>query len=123
MKKFNPLNVFKGSAMETYKYFITGFIIIFLISTIISVILYFTTHFEKTIQVKEKYVQGFRRGGRYYIVDTDNNVYKLVDTWFLGEFDRGNDYAKITAGNSYKIKGYGVRIPFLSYFPKVYDVQ
>jgi hypothetical protein len=116
-------NPFKGVTLEPYHYFIIWCISIVLSSTVISVGLYFSTHFEKTIQVKEKYVQGGRRGGRYFVVDTDNKVYKLVDTWYIGEFDRGDDYAKLTNGSSHKIKGYGVRIPFLRQFPRIYSVQ
>ena len=97
---------------------------LFIFSTVLGIVLYFTTHFEKTIQVKEKYVQGGRRGGgRYFVVDTDNNVYKLVDTWYIGEFNRASDYAKLTTGSSHKVKGYGVRIPVIGQFPRIYDVQ
>lgn len=112
-------NVFKG---EPYYYFLMGLSFIFIFSTVLGIVLYFTTHFEKTIQVKEKYVQGRRRGG-YFVVDTDNNVYKLVDTWFIGEFNRASDYAKLTTGSSHKVKGYGVRIPVIGQFPRIYNVQ
>lgn len=113
-------NVFKG---DPYYYFIMLLMFLFIFSTVLGIVLYFTTHFEKTIKVKEKYVQGGRRGGRYFVVDTDNNVYKLVDTWYIGEFDRGDDYAKLTTGSSHKIRGYGVRFPFLRQFPRIYSVQ
>lgn len=82
-----------------------------------------TTSFEKKIQVKEKYMSGYKGGGRYFIVDSEDNVYQLVDIWFLGEFDRGSDYAKINKGETYTVKGYGIRIPVISHFPRIYDLS
>lgn len=95
---------------------------IFIIGALFTFILYTSTKFEKKITIKEKYMRGYRRQGDYFIVDTDNNVYRLADLWFIGEFDRGDDYAKIEDGKTYVIKGYGKRIPVISMFPRVYDI-
>lgn len=100
------------------------FIFLILFTNIITFVLYMTTSFEKKIQIKDKYVGGgYKGGGRYFVVDSEDNVYKLVDTWFLGEFDRGSDYGKITKGETYTVKGYGSRIPMISHFPRIYDIS
>lgn len=101
------------------------FLIVFfmLLGHIVTFIEYMTMSFEKKIQIKEKYMSGYKGSGRYFVVDSENNVYKLVDVWFLGEFDRGTDFARINKGETYIVKGYGKRIPIISRFPRIYDVS
>lgn len=119
MVKSKKSNILSGIP---YGGVISGFGIVFVVLTIFTMILYATTSFDKKIQIKEKYITGYKGGSRYFVVDSDDNVYKLVDTWFLGEFDRGDDYGKITKGGTYRIKGYGIRVPIISQFPRIYKV-
>lgn len=114
-------NYFAQSNYNVKWFFFFVFLILF--TNIVTFVLYMTTSFEKKIQIKEKYISGYKGGGRYFVVDSEDNVYKLVDTWFLGEFDRGSDYGKITKGETYTVKGYGIRIPVISHFPRIYDIS
>lgn len=75
--------------------------------------------FEKKITIKK--VDRFP--SRYLFEDTNGNVYKMINTWFLGEFDKVEDYYKLEVGKSYHVKGYGFRIKFLDKFPSVYSVE
>jgi hypothetical protein len=105
------------------KYYILFFIIILIISLLIPLILYFTSKFEKTITIKEKYTRYRRRSSNYNIVDNENNVYQIGNLWFKGDFNRGDDYAKINIGDTYKVKGYGFRVPFIDMYKQIYEVE
>jgi len=59
----------------------------------------------------------------YYIISTDNKIYNIVDVWWKGEFNNADDYAQMNVGKTYRVKGYGIRVPFLSIHYKIYSVE
>jgi len=102
---------------------ITYVIIFFLILIFIQVIFYFILGFENIITIKDKYVvSGNKSGIFYYIVDNNNSIYKVENVWFLGDFNKAEDYNSINKGDTYKVKGYGFRNDMLSIYPTIYNI-
>ena len=105
--------------------FSLGCIIIF--SIIFPIIFNYNTSFEKDITVKEKYI-GRKGGSRgkssniYYVVASDDTTYEIVNMWWKLDFNELDDYAKLNVGSTYRVKGYGKRIPFLGMVHKIYDI-
>tara|TARA_B100000123_G_C25732476_1_gene429905 strand:- start:1324 stop:1698 length:375 start_codon:yes stop_codon:yes gene_type:complete len=119
---FKPKNsIFKNMNMM----YIYGAIIAFLIilPLIINVVLFYTNHFEKEIVVKEKYTRYRKKASNYNIVDENGIIYKIDNVWFKGDFNRADEYAKIEENKKYKVKGYGIRLPILEMYYKIYDVK
>ena len=69
-------------------------ILIILASIIFNIVLYYTTHFEKTITIKDKYTRYRRYGSNYNVVDENNNIYQ-GNVWFKLDFNRAEDYNKL----------------------------
>jgi len=91
-------------------------------SLVFNIILFYNTEFEKEITIKEKYVANNNNNFYYYVISNDNKIYNITDVWFKGEFNNADDYAKLNVGKTYRVKGYGIRVPFLSIHYKIYSV-
>ena len=98
-------------------------ILIILASIIFNIVLYYTTHFEKTITIKDKYTRYRRHGSNYHVVDTDNNIYQVGNVWFKFNFNRAERYNKLEKGKKYKVKGYGIRVPVADMYKNIYQVD
>ena len=117
IRNYNYYNSFNN-------YIVYFFIILILLSILSPVIFYYTSKFEKTVKIKDKYIIYAGRGRNYYnIVDTDNNIYRLVNAWFLGDFNRIDEYARITIGDTYIVKGYGYNNPSFGMYKNIYNVK
>ena len=99
-------------------------LIVFLI--VINFIYIMNTEFEKEITIKEKYIatsySRYSSTPNYFIVASDNKTYNIVNLWWKGEFDNSDDYAKLNVGETYRVKGYGIRVPFLSMYSNIYTI-
>ena len=95
------------------------FVLAILIFVLLNIALIYGTRFTKTITIKEKYIRAGQKS-KYRIVDENENVYELGDSFFLMEFDSADDYAKIDVNSSYKVYGYWFRLPIFSWFPIIY---
>ena len=91
-------------------------------SIIFNIVLYYTTHFEKTITIKDKYTR-YRKGSNYNVVDENNTIYHVDNIWFKLDFNRAERYNKLEKGKKYKIKGYGIRIPMIDIYKNIYKVD
>ena len=89
---------------------------------ILNVVLYFTTHFEKTITIKDKYTR-YRKGSNYNVADENNIIYQVGNVWFKLDFNRAEDYNKLEKGKKYKIEGYGIRVPMIDMYKNIYKVD
>ena len=98
-------------------------LLILLSSVIFNILLYYTTHFEKTITIKDKYTRYRRHGSNYNVVDENNNVYQVGNVWFKLDFNRAEDYNKLEKGKKYKIEGYGIRLPMIDMYKNIYQVD
>ena len=98
-------------------------LLILLSSVIFNIVLYYTTHFEKTITIKDKYTRYRRYGSNYNVVDENNNIYQVGNVWFKFDFNRAEDYNKLEKGKKYKIEGYGIRLPMIDMYKNIYQVD
>lgn len=113
------MNFFKFISNPWYFfYLILAFIII---KIILDIILFFNKQFEKKITVSNKY--HLQRASRYHVVDQNDENYRVTNVWFKGDFNRGDRYGMLKEGESYKIKGYGIRIPVLNMYKNIYSVE
>jgi len=115
------MNFLKGR--NSYFQYLLILLAFLLLTVIVDVALYFTTHFEKKITVSNKYVRTTRRSSRYHVVDQNDENYRVTNVWFKGDFNRGDRYGMLKEGESYKIKGYGIRIPVLNMYKNIYSVE
>jgi len=98
-------------------------LLILLSSVIFNIVLYYTTHFEKTITIKDKYTRYRRYGSNYNVVDENNNIYQVGNVWFKFDFNRAEDYNKLEKGKKYKVEGYGIRLPMIDMYKNIYKVD
>lgn len=86
---------------------------------------YFITKFEKTINVRQEILLGEPRGALNLVEDKGPNrdLYKVHNNWLLLHFNAAELSALIEEGGVYKIKGYGVRVPFLGLYPCILDAK
>ena len=106
-----------------WKLWVALLVIIVLLALFKTVILYAVTKFEKTITVTEKYIRYRRRGSNYNVVAKDGTIYAIGNIWFKGDFNRADDYAKLKVGQTYKVQGYGVRVPVLDWYKTIYNIE
>jgi len=114
-------------AKPDFSKLIIPFIIVFLILILLGpIIFHYSTSFEKDITVKEKYTsQIYGKYGStpiYFIVASDDTTYQIVSMWWKLDFNIIDDYAKLNVGKTYRVKGYGKRIPFIGMVQNIYDV-
>lgn len=106
-------------------YFSINFIIIyvFIIYIIINIIYIYSTYFEKEIIIKNLNFFKNSKNLMNTLVDDKNNVYKVNNSIYYGFFTSAELYLSLEENNKYKIKGYGLRIPFLSIFPNIISAE
>ena len=108
--------------LNKHKFNVILFILI-LAAIIFNIVLYYTTHFEKTITIKDKYTRYRRHSSNYHVVDTDNNIYQVGNVWFKLDFNRAEDFAKLEKGKKYKVEGYGIRVPMIDMYKNIYQID
>lgn len=104
-------------------YILIFFVAVFIIGAIVNVALWVNTQFEKTITVSEKYIRARKRTSTYHAVDENGENYKLDNVWFKGDFNRADEYGILKVGDSFKVKGYGKRIPLFDMYRIIYSVE
>lgn len=109
---------------DYYQYFdiFKLLVAVFIIIQIINIIYYYLTKFERTITVDEKYAYSSKRRGQT-ISDTNNVVYVLRDLLVLFHWTSVDLFNEIDVGKTYKIQGYGIRVPFLGWFPNIISAK
>jgi len=86
-------------------------------------ILQLTTKFTKTITIQDKYiVPSYKGRTKYTVVDKDFNVYTIDNAVTRGEFDKASDYSRVQIGQTYKVEGYGVNLPSIGVFKRIYKI-
>lgn len=95
---------------------------IILAGIIFNLIYLFTTKFTKTITVKDKYNRFIGRRTHYMFTDTNGDIYRMGNVWYLGEFDEAEDWTMLEAGKTYTMYGYGIRFPAVKWYPTIYKV-
>ena len=80
---------------------------------------FFMTKFNKVITVKEEFMIGINKKILNIITDTDGTLYLVDNKFMLLNFDAAETLSMIQKGKSYRISGYGVRIPFLDMYENI----
>lgn len=97
-------------------------ILIFVLYIVLSAILIYSSKFEKTISVSEKYIRA-SKSNPFRVVDDKNNTYIVTDSVYFLEFNSSDDYGLVQVGKTYKVYGYWFRLPFMSWFPMIYKFE
>lgn len=59
----------------------------------------------------------------YYLIFSDNEVFKNTDDWFFFKFDSADLYGNIDIDKTYKVRVTGLRIPILSYYRNIISAK
>ena len=87
-----------------------------------SVILAYSTVDNETITIKDK--ERIQDGtSSYYLIFTDDEVFKNVDTMFFWKFDSSDVYNKLEVGKTYNVEVNWFRIPFLSAYRNILQIN
>ena len=97
--------------------------IIIVVSLVLNVGVYYYTQFEKSVNIKDKYVRYRRGGSAYHVVADDGNIYQIGNVWFKGDFNRAEDYNRLEKGKTYNVKGYGYRWGMFDSYQKIYEIM
>lgn len=104
---------------------ITEIIIIILI--LVGVIFFITINYqnEETHQctVEDKWVKRESKSSDVYLVQCDDEVYKVSDLLFKGKFNSSDIYAKLKVGKKYEIITTGYRINALSMYKNINEYR
>lgn len=105
-------------------------LVVVLLLTLITIriLLLIFTRFERTITIATNTPFGtssYGKGGIVYniVSDTNGNVYKLRNDLFILHFRAAEVQAKLKPGATFKVRGYGLRIPILGMYPIIYKVE
>ena len=84
---------------------------------------YGTRGIEQQITVASKY-QIYNSTGTDFAVNTTNGKQYLIPfSFWYWQFDVPEKWANLEVGKTYNIKTYGMRIPYLGFFPNIIDVS
>ena len=109
------LNVFMDDQIKFY--------LLILVTILLFQILYvWLTPFEKTVIINSKI--GYASGKYLYntVSDKSGLVYHISNSLPLLHFTSAEVFLKIQPENQYKIKGYGMRVPFLGLYPNITSI-
>lgn len=91
---------------------------------------YYLSSSETTITVKrlERIVESSGSGettstSSKYLVFTNNEVFENTDSWLYLKFSSSDLYSKLEEGQTYKVKVAGWRIPFLSWYRNIIEIE
>jgi hypothetical protein len=93
------------------------------IGLIVEPICYYQTGEYITITVSEKEVVHSKDNSTYLIYTEGGEVLENSDLLFCGKFNSSDFQAKLKEGETYVVKVYGWRIPFLSRYRNIAEIQ
>ncbi len=73
-----------------------------------------------TIKDKERITED---DNSYYLIFTEEEVFKNTDALLFGKFDSSDVYNKLEIGKTYKVKVNWYRIPFLSAYRNIIKIE
>ena len=82
------------------------------------------TYTNVTIESKERISTGSGDTlSHKYLIFGESSVFENTDALLHGKFDSSTMQAKIKVGNKYRVKTYGWRVPFLSWYKNIIEVE
>ncbi|QDJ97525.1 transcriptional activator [Staphylococcus phage PALS_1] len=73
--------------------------------------------------ITDKYNKRSDESDNFYIVLDNKTVIENKDLVFKGYFDSADKQAQLKVGDKVKVKTIGYRIPILSTYPKLYEIE
>lgn len=115
----NTLSV-RNNYMERLLYILGCLFILCLIFS--SAIIAYSTDKEVTVTItnKENIVSN---NDSKYLIFTNNGVYQNSDTMWYWKWDSSDFYNQIEIGKEYTFRVYGFRIPFLSMYKNIIEIN
>ena len=100
---------------------------IILLLFVLNFVYVYATRFERTITIKEKY--SFAAGsGRALslsntVMDSEGRVYAISNSLPLLHFTSAEILVQLEKDKTYKVKGYGWRVPILGMYPNIVSLN
>jgi hypothetical protein len=91
----------------------------FLLGSGIHVFYTYGTEKKENIQVVNKYKMVKYGSTQFMLVDNNGRHYNVNNSIWYWKWDSIEDWNKIKNGNEIAVKYYGLRIPFLGFFPNI----
>jgi hypothetical protein len=95
-------------------------VILFIILLIFTIIYAYATQYTRTITIKKLTSYNYGKYGlnvRYLVIDENEKVYMISNSLYYLFFKSAELYANLEINHTYNIKGYGIRIPILGFYP------
>lgn len=105
---------------------ITGIIFLLLSPIILNFVYQNGTTETLTITVKDKERITYsvdKSTKSKYLIFTESETFENTDAWFSGKFSSSDLYGKLNKGESYTVKVYGFRVPFLSWYRNIVRIE
>ena len=113
-------SIIDQTKLDINKYIFTITFILLIIITILNIIYVYSTKFKRTLTVNEKYTYGSNNSkGNQTISDNKGNIYIVKNSLYLWHWTSTELFNKIGKNEKYIVEGYGLRIPFLGFFPNI----
>jgi hypothetical protein len=112
MSKIIPLGMQSKIYLAAFILYVIGFYLYF-----------FITKFEKTITVSEEFLIGSNKTIINIVTDKQNKAYQLKDVLLLWSFNTDRNMITLRPGETYRVKGYGIRVGFLSLYPTITSIS
>lgn len=74
-------------------------------------------------KIEDKWIKRESKSSDVYLVQCDNQVYKISDLLFKGKFDSSDIYARLKVGKKYKIKTTGYRVGLFSMYKNINEFE
>lgn len=119
-------NYLKLSIKDKFKYFLYLILVLFVINITLNLGFFYITKSDDVINItgKERItkstVEGFES---YYVVYTDKGAFKVTDALVILRWNSSDVYGKLKVGSCYSMTSYGLRVPFLSWYKNMYNVN
>ncbi len=92
---------------------------------------YGAPHFDRDtykVEVTDKQVKRYDDSSKYLIFteleeSDETRVFENVDSYLELKFDSSTMYGEVKEGERYKFETYGWRVPFLSWYENISDVE
>jgi len=82
----------------------------------------YSTHQNRPIETKEKYMFSQHGYSKYMVVDSKNMHYCVNNSFWYFKYDSLEDWNSIQPSQTLFVKMYGIRIPWLGIFPNIVGI-
>ena len=106
--------------------FIVGIITVVLIAVVLCGVVYYTTVETVTIEVvsKERVTKGTGENMESkYMVFTETEVFENTDVLWFWKWNSSDVQGKLKANDTYNVKVVGWRVPFLSMYRNIIEIE